>query len=60
MARNRPRLGEIGREAGQEDEEDARNPNKALPGPKNGIQGVFFGTLRFLVEFFFFFFFFSF
>ena len=37
MGRNRPRLGEIGQESGQKDEEDTRNPKKALPGPENGI-----------------------
>ena len=48
MARNRPRLGEIGRESGQEDEEHARNPKKALPVPENGILGVFFALLIYL------------
>ena len=42
MARNGPRLGEIGRESGQEDEEDARNPKKAHPGPENSVLGAFF------------------
>ena len=47
MARNRPRVGEIGRESGQKDEENTWNPKKALPGPENGIQGLFFALFVF-------------
>ena len=46
-ARHRPRLGEIGRESGQKDEESTRNSKKALPGPKKH-SGSVFRTFRFL------------
>ena len=49
MARNRPRFGEIGRESGQKDETNTRNPKKALPGPEIGFLGVFFLHFSFFV-----------
>ena len=49
MAGKRPRFGEIGRESCKKDEESVRNPKKTLPGPENGIQGVFFCTFRSLL-----------